>query len=73
MDKQTDDSVGTYRTEHINKMITGSLIYYVDHIRNYRELTEEMLETIKGFDDTSKMTLIREYNIVIQAVNCLLG
>jgi hypothetical protein len=73
MNKQTDDSVGAYRTEHINKRITGSLVYYVDHIRNYRELTEEMLEDINGFDDRSKMTIIREYNIVIQAVNCLLG
>jgi len=72
-------SLGGYKTEEINKIIlqtqkhTDLLIFYIDHIRNYKELTEEMLENIKKFDDNSKMLLINEYNIVIKSVNILLG
>lgn len=70
---------GSYSTEEINKIIiqtqkhTDLLVYYIDYIRNYRELTEEMMENIKKFDDNSKMLLIKEYNIVIKAVNSLFG
>jgi len=69
---------GGYRTEEINKIIlqtqkhTDLLVFYIDYIRNYKELTEEMMENIKRFDDNSKMLLIKEYNIAIKAVNCLL-
>lgn len=68
---------GSYSTEEINKIIiqtqkhTDLLVYYIDYIRNYRELTEEMMENIKKFDDNSKMLLIKEYNIVIKTVNSL--
>jgi hypothetical protein len=48
------------------------LVFYIDYIRNYKELTEEMMENIKRFDDNSKMLLIKEYNIVIKTVNSLL-
>jgi len=70
---------GGYRTEEINKIIlqtqkhTDLLVFYIDYIRNYKELTEEMMENIKRFDDNSKMLLIKEYNIVIKSVNSLLG
>ena len=47
-------------------------MYYIDYIRNYKEFTEEMLEIISSFDDNSKMTIIKEYNNVIKAVNILL-
>ena len=69
---------GGYRTEEINKIIlqtqkhTDLLVFYIDYIRNYKELTVEMMENIKKFDDNSKMLLIKEYNIVIKSVNSLL-
>ena len=69
---------GRYTTEEINKKIlqtqnhTNLLVFYIDYIRNYKELTEEMMENIKKFNDDSKMLLIIEYNIVIKAVNSLL-
>lgn len=69
---------GGYRTEEINKIILQTqkhadlLVFYIDYIRNYKELTEEMMENIKRFDDNSKMLLIKEYNIVIKSVNSLL-
>ena len=68
----------SYNTEEINKKIlqtqnhTDLLVFYIDYIRNYKELTEEMMENIKKFNDDSKMLLIIEYNIVIKAVNSLL-
>ena len=68
----------SYATEEINKKIlqtqnhTDLLVFYIDYIRNYKELTEEMMENIKKFNDDSKMLLIIEYNIVIKAVNSLL-
>ena len=70
---------GSYTIEEINKKIlqtqnhTDLLVFYIDYIRNYKELTEEMMENIKKFNDDSKMLLIIEYNIVIKAVNSLLG
>jgi GTPase Era involved in 16S rRNA processing len=70
---------GGYRSEELNKIIlqtqnqTDLLVFYIDYIRNYKELTEEMMENIKRFDDNSKMLLIKEYNIVIKSVNSLLG
>jgi len=69
----------SYTTEEINKEIlqtqnhTDLLVFYIDYIRNYKELTEEMMENIKRFNDDSKMLLIIEYNKVIKAVNSLLG
>ena len=71
-------SLGTYRTEEINKIILQTqkhnelLVFYIDYIRNYKELTEEMMENIKKFDDNSKMVLIKEYNIAIKAVDTVL-
>lgn len=70
---------GQYRIENINKIIyqtkkhTELLVYYLDYIRNYKELTEEMIENIISFDDNSKMILIKEYNIAIKSVNSLLS
>ena len=39
---------------------------YLDHIRNGREFTEEMLVKIAGFDNSSKMKIIIEYNKCIK-------
>jgi len=69
---------GGYRSEELNKIIlqtqnqTDLLVFYICYIRNYKELTEEMMENIKRFDNNSKMLLIKEYNIVIKSVNSLL-
>ena len=68
----------SYTTEEVNNAIsktqnkTELVMYYIDYIRNYKEFTEEMLEIISSFDDNSKMTIIKEYNNVIKAVNILL-
>jgi DNA replicative helicase MCM subunit Mcm2 (Cdc46/Mcm family) len=72
-------SLNSYSSEEINKIImetkenTELLMLYIDYIRNYREITEEMMEKIENFDDNSKMILIKEYNLVIKAVNILLN
>lgn len=39
---------------------------YLDHIRNGRVLTEEMLFNIENFDSSSKMKIIIEYNKCIK-------
>ena len=39
---------------------------YLDHIRNGREFTEEMLQKIEDFDNSSKMKIIIEYNKCIK-------
>jgi hypothetical protein len=70
-------SSGYYRSDEFNQImaqtqkLTELLMYYIDFIRNYRVFTEDMLETIKGLDDYSKMILIYEYNKVIKSVNIL--
>lgn len=68
----------SYRSEEMDKIISQAkenaelLIYYIDYIRNYKVLTDEMIHKIKKFDDNSKMKLIIEYNEVMKAVNDLL-
>jgi hypothetical protein len=70
--------LGSYTCEDIKKIISQTkahaelMIFYIDYIRNYKELTEGMLENIKNFDDNSKMILIIEYNTVIKALKNLL-
>lgn len=70
--------MGSYTCEDIKKIISQTkahaelMIFYIDYIRNYKELTEGMLENIKNFDDNSKMILIIEYNTVIKALKNLL-
>lgn len=66
-----------YTTENIQKKILQSkkqsdlLVYYLDYIRNYTELTEEMIEKIENFDDHSKMLVIKEFNKIIKIINGL--
>jgi hypothetical protein len=48
------------------------VIYYLDYIRNYKELTEEMLKNIENFDNNNKIKIIREYNLVLKVVTKLL-
>ena len=67
-----------YRTEEINQIIAKTqknvslLVEYLDVIRNYRELTEEMLSMITTFDDRSKMLIIIEYNTCMNSILPLL-
>jgi len=42
---------------------------YLDRIRNGYELTEEMIKNIDGFDNTSKMKIIQEYNRCMKIFN----
>lgn len=66
-----------YTIENIQKKILQSkkqselLVYYLDCIRNYTELTEEMIEKIENFDDHSKMLVIKEFNKAIKIINGL--
>lgn len=48
------------------------MTFYLDYIRNYKVIPDELLENIKKFDDHSKMMIIREYNSAIYSINCLL-
>lgn len=45
------------------------LIYYLDYVRNYKQLTEEMIENISTFNNQSKMMIIKEFNNSIKLVN----
>lgn len=36
------------------------LIYYIDYIRNYSTLSDEMITNIKDFNDEKKMKIINE-------------
>jgi hypothetical protein len=66
-----------YTSENMQNMIfqskkqTDLLVYYLDCIRNYTELTEEMMDKIENFDDHSKMLIIKEFNKVIKIINGL--
>jgi len=48
---------------------TELLPLYLDRIRNGYELTEEMIKNIDGFDNTSKMKIIQEYNRCMKIFN----
>jgi len=67
-----------YESEEINKIIlqtknhTDLLVFYIYYIRNHKELTEEMIENIKKFDDNSKMLIIEEYNMAMKVIVSLL-
>ena len=71
-------SLGNYTTEEIANIMTkaqktsDTLMLYLDHIRNFRELPEDMLEKIELLDENSKMIIIKEYNRVIRYINFLL-
>ena len=67
-----------YRTEEINQIVAKTqrnvnlLVEYLDIIRNYRELTQEMLDVIITFDDRSKMLITIEYNTCMNSILPLL-
>lgn len=44
------------------------LVYYLKNIRNYKSLTDEMLNNIVNFDEDSKMKIIRTYNNLIETL-----
>ena len=66
-----------YTSENMQKNILQSkkqselLGYYLDCIRDYTELTEDMMDKIENFDDHSKMLIIKEFNKVIKIINGL--
>lgn len=71
-------NVGDFRAENMIEIIrkikdtTELVSIYLDHIRNFRELTNEMLENIETFDEGSKMIIIKEYNRVLKSVEDLI-
>ena len=70
--------LNSYRMEEINKVLTDTqeqetmYLLYIDSIRNYKVLTEEMIDNIKKMDDDKKMNIIAEYNKVIKSIISLL-
>lgn len=77
-EKKRSVSLKGFRKEDFEKHIESLreendiIMYYLDHIRNYRELTEEMLKNIEYFDSSNKMKIIREYNKILQVAVSLL-
>ena len=44
------------------------LVYYLDNIRNYKTLSDTMLNNIVNFDEECKMKIIRTYNNLIETL-----
>jgi hypothetical protein len=44
------------------------LLYFLNNIRNFLPLNNQMLENIKNFDEDSKMKIIIEYNNLIKTL-----
>ena len=71
MDKNKIGNI-SFSTENMENFIRKCnnqkklLPLYLDHIRNGRILTEEMLVNIENFDSSSKMKIIIEYNKCIK-------
>ena len=60
----------TTKTKTTTKISNHPLLHsYVNHIRNYRELSAEMLNDITEMDDNSKMIFIQEYNKIIESLH----
>jgi hypothetical protein len=63
-----------YRTEEINKILRDSnyesvlLLQYIDTIRNYKILNNDMLRHIQNFNDDNKMKFIQEYNDIMSVL-----
>jgi hypothetical protein len=72
--------INNYKNEELKKVLfkiqesveeKDVLLSYLDYIRNYNNLTNEMLENIKKMDDNSKMIIIKEINNLIMVINDL--
>jgi hypothetical protein len=71
--------VNSLNQEEINKLFNNIkddndtnnnlLIHYLHNIRNYKILSDEMLDNINNFDNDAKMTIIRNYNNLITSLN----
>lgn len=65
----------SYTTEDISSFINNYeneselLPFYVDYIRNGYIFTQDMLNKIENFNDTSKMKIILEFNRVMEIFN----
>ena len=58
------------KTKTTTKISNHPLLHsYVNHIRNYRELSDKMLNDITEMDDNSKMIFIQEYNKIIESLH----
>lgn len=66
-----------YKSNEINQIIEKThknielLVEYLDYIRNYKTLTDEMLKNVATFDENSKIILIREYNHCMNSLLCI--
>ena len=64
--------ISKYTTEEIKNMLEEDydgknknlLMFYLDKIRNYNNLSEEMIENISKMDEESKIKIIREINML---------
>jgi hypothetical protein len=67
--------INSLNQEELNKLFNDTkdnnnlLIHYLNNIRNYRVLSDEMLDNINNFDNDAKMTIIRNYNNLITSLN----
>lgn len=66
-------NIGSYMTANINRIMLETtnqnelLVYYLDYIRNYKVLDDNMLDNINNFSDENKMIIIQEFNIVMKS------
>ena len=71
--------VNSLNQEELNKLFknikddnntnNNLLVHYLHNIRNYKVLSNEMLDNINHFDNESKMRIIEEYNNLITSLN----
>jgi|UniRef100_A0A6C0ES55 hypothetical protein len=62
------NDISIYKSQELNEIlnsIQNDLVIYLDFIRNYKELTPEMLSNVKNMDEENKNKIIYEYNRVI--------
>jgi hypothetical protein len=65
----------TYQSDEFEeyKNENDILVYCIDYIRNYRELSDVMMKKIEKLDDRRKMMIIKEYNRVTKALTDIIS
>lgn len=71
--KYTPEAIKNFLEEDDNNYSENEklLLIYLDKIRNYNKLSEDMIENISKMDDDSKIKIIREINSLIDIINQL--
>ena len=72
------NAMSNYNSENMQKLFKESIqqsdkiIQCLDCIRNYYVLSDEMLENIRKMDDTTKMTIIEQYNKMFASLHVIM-